>query len=149
MTFNLSAIKDSVSLSTNEQFIDFGVLCPNESKDTSLIISNTGTIKTYGVVNSTNNLILSNNNINLNVDENQKLDIKFNGFPDEGLINEKITITDSICGYSKTIIVTGKVEIPKILAENINLKGLVNQLVEGKNQSQKSKQQRHYYFKSS
>ncbi|MEI6088945.1 MAG: choice-of-anchor D domain-containing protein [bacterium] len=111
----LTARKDSIALVTYPTLIDLGTLFPKQTKDTSFIVSNLGTIKADGKVTLTNNLTCANPTFTIDSGGAYKLDFTFSGLPADGNINEKITVWDDVCKYSREVIITGKVVSPHLL----------------------------------
>jgi hypothetical protein len=124
---SLSAKKDSVSIIPETNTIDLGFLCPGESIDSSFSIRKTGTIPSGAFSRFSNNLTSQVSEIYFQVDESQNLQFSFNGAYTEGFFEEIITITDSICGYSKEIKITGEVAVPVIDADDISISSAIGQ----------------------
>ncbi|MEI6089839.1 MAG: choice-of-anchor D domain-containing protein [bacterium] len=110
----LTARKDSIALVPNPSLIDLGVLFPNQTKDSSVVISNLGTIQTDGKVTFTSNLTCVNPTFTIDSGGVYKLDFTFTGIPAGGNINEKITVWDEVCKYSREVLITGKVVSPHL-----------------------------------
>ncbi len=114
LTLPLTVRKDSIALVPNPTLIDLGVLFPNQTKDTSFVISNLGTIKTDGKVTFTNNINCSNPMFTIDSGATHQLDFTFMGLPADGNINEKITVWDEVCKYFREVLITGKVVSPQL-----------------------------------
>ena len=115
------AKKDSVALTTDLTTIDLGYLCPKQTKDTSLVVTNIGTIATVGYATASANLILTNDSFNIERGSNYTIKVHFNGIPNEGKFRESISIADSLCGISNDINIIGEVAFPKIFANRLEL----------------------------
>jgi hypothetical protein len=109
ITIPLTARKDSVALVPDVTTIDLGILFPNQTKDTSFIISNLGTIQADGKVTFTSNISCFNPTFTVDSGGVYKLDFTFTGIPADVNINEKVTVWDEICKYSREVLITGKV----------------------------------------
>jgi len=114
ITIPITAKKDSMNLSFIENTIDLGLLCPGETKDTVIHIMNLGNINTGGHLTNSTNITLGKNEITILPSNTGNIAFQFNGLNAEGIINENITLTDSICGISKTITITGIIQTPKL-----------------------------------
>lgn len=114
LTIPLIARKDSIALVPNPALIDLGVLFPNQTKDTSYIISNLGTIKTDGKVTFTGNIACANPTFTIDSGATHQFDFTFTGLPTDGNINEKITVWDEVCKYYRDVLITGKVVSPNL-----------------------------------
>lgn len=125
LTIPLSARKDSVSLMPETATINLGYLCLNETKDTTITVTNTGTIPTGGSATATANINLKNNYFKVNTGANYTINLHFNGLSNEGVFSEKVTVTDSLCGYSKDINITGEVAQPFLDVDGITITALV------------------------
>lgn len=130
-TISVSARKDSVALIPEFTVIDLGYLCPNEPKDTTLIINNTGTLKTDGKAELTGLITADNSLFTINPDKSHSLNIHYIGQDTEGPINEKITVYDSECGRSREVRIVGTVEVPSIKSSELNIDCVVNQTKNG------------------
>ncbi len=119
LTIPLTANKDSIALVPFLNKIDLGYLCPGEYKDTSLIISNSGTVKTGGYVEPTAGLSIAYPEFTIDKENTISLLVQFAGKSDNGIFNETITITDSVCGYSRLVEVTGEIAEPAIDIEAV------------------------------
>ncbi len=128
----LSARKDSVALAPGVETIDLGFLCPNETKDTAVNITNVGTIFSGGFAILAANLRTSKAEFALDVGDNYALPITFAGIRDEGAFDEKVTVYDSICGFSREVRIVGEVASPQISAENIKISALIGSFADGK-----------------
>jgi hypothetical protein len=115
ITIPLTVRKDSIALVPYPTLIDLGTLFPNQTKDSSFIISNLGTIKTDGKVIFTNNLNCANPIFSVDSGGVYKLDFTFTGLSADGNINEKITVWDEVCKYSREVLINGKVVSPHLL----------------------------------
>jgi WD40 repeat protein len=116
LTLPLSGRKENTDFSASVQRIDIGILCPNEVKDTSITLTNSGTISNTYRMQATNPALASSS-VTISGGDNKTLVIKYGGSPSEGIINETITLTDTICGIQKTIQFIGRIESPKIKAQ--------------------------------
>ena len=104
---NLTAKKDSINISSLENTIYLGNLYLNQPKDSSITLKNYGTLITGASLNSSSNIEISKNVIELSVDETIKIPFKLKGQSNEGNIDEKITFYDSICNINKEIKIIG------------------------------------------
>ncbi|MEI6090641.1 MAG: choice-of-anchor D domain-containing protein [bacterium] len=114
ITIPITARKDSVALVPSPTLIDLGTIFPNQTKDTSFIISNLGTIQTDGKVTLSNNLTCTNPTFNIDSGGVYELDFTFTGIPADGNICEKITVWDEVCKYYREVIIAGKVVSPQL-----------------------------------
>ncbi|MFN8361155.1 MAG: choice-of-anchor D domain-containing protein [Candidatus Kapaibacterium sp.] len=109
----LTGQKDIVAFSTNIQKIDLGTLCPNEARDTSITLTNTGTLRsTYLVQSPIIHAELTDSTLNSSGSTSIKL--QFPGRASEGFIDEIITITDTLCGSKSTVQVIGNIQLPRL-----------------------------------
>jgi streptogramin lyase len=131
LTIPLIGRKDSVEISLSNTLIDIGVLCPNETKDTTVEVRNIGTILTGVSAVSPQYFMLDIQNFILDTTEMQNVNIHFNGDADEGVINQQITFTDTICGYSKTVDITATIAGTEIRASDLILNAVVGDNDEG------------------
>jgi WD40 repeat protein len=109
----LTGQKDIVAFSTNIQKIDLGTLCPNETRDTSITLTNTGTLRsTYLVQSPVIHAELTDSTLNSSGSTSIKL--QFPGRTSEGIIDEIITITDTLCGSKSTVQLIGNIQLPRL-----------------------------------
>lgn len=130
-TIQISGRKDSVNLSPLTYTVDLGTLCINEKVDTVITIQNLGTIRSGGYIATSSNIAANNTEFVINSGETTSLPISFRGQNAEGVINESITIRDSLCGYTRNIQISGLVSEPKIAVEDIEITALIGQSKEG------------------
>lgn len=124
LTISLSGRKDVATFSTNTQILDIGTLCPNQTKDTVLTLTNTGTVDNTLRI-QTANLILGTSAVYLRATQTKPLTVRFTGNAIEGAISEVITITDTICGAKLSIQVVGNIKLPTIVSQRVGDFGLV------------------------
>lgn len=127
----LSAYKDSVIVVPESYTIDFGYLCTDDNRDTTIVIKNIGTLPTYCLAEYSDNLHSLINNFVVNQNDNFSLSFGLKTNSDNGLINEKIRITDTICNRSFDIAVKGEVSVPVVQVENLNVTSLIGSSNEG------------------
>lgn len=112
----LSARKDSIEIGLSANSVDLGLLCPNESKDTTITVKNNSTIPVKFVSSGLgNNFQIAGNNpfiSDFNINESRDLKIQFMGSPNDGSYNSEMTITDS-CGRTYTINISANVSDTK------------------------------------
>ncbi len=116
LLLSLSGRKDDAAYSSSIQKIDLGILCPNESKDTSLTLTNIGT-KRNSLRFQSPSLILGTTSLLLGSTESKSLTIRFAGRARTGVVNENLTITDTICGVQKTVQIVGIIQVPKLIPQ--------------------------------
>jgi hypothetical protein len=118
LTLSLSGIKESADFSATIPSIDIGILCPNEIKDTTIILTNIGTVRNTLHIQSPT-LTVSTSKVNLGIAEKQSLSIRYIGPAIEGTIDEILTITDSICGVRQDIRLVGTIKRTKIISQTV------------------------------
>jgi hypothetical protein len=121
----LNAKKERISLTSETHLINLGYLCPNETKDTIITISNTGTLNTGGYATSSTNISLQNNVFNIDAGNNHSINLHFTGLSNLAPFNEMVTIIDSVCGISNNIKITGEIVLPYIDADDITMSTMV------------------------
>lgn len=114
----LSGISGSSYFITNVQKLDLGSLCPNETKDTVLTLINAGIFRNTFHIQSPN-LSVAQTDITLNPGESLVIAVHFAGQTTEGMINETLRITDSICGQQKNIQITGVIRLPNLVPQPV------------------------------
>lgn len=128
----LIARKEEVKFNSDVSLIDLGTLCPGETKDTLVRISNTGTISTSVNSVTSKNLIAEVNNFKLDKDEYFNFNFSFTGITQQGIFLDTLTFTDSICGFSSEVLITGIIEEPEIIAEGLTFTSLIGSSYDGK-----------------
>ncbi|MDZ4746193.1 MAG: choice-of-anchor D domain-containing protein [bacterium] len=119
----LSAQKDEVSFATSAETIDLGLLCPEQLVTTSVSISNTGTVPTHIHADATA-VQLTSASLPLALSETVKLGISVT-VGTEGMIDEIVVLTDSVCGVRKEVRIIGAIERPVITLRNLDIVGVV------------------------
>ncbi len=121
ITIEFNAHKDNIAFKPDVTIIDLGSLCPNETKDTTLFISNIGTLKigVYAEANSNVNFI--KNGLSINSNESDFIEFRFNGINEEGVFFENISIIDSLCGSISNVVLTGIIEKPIVEIDDIQI----------------------------
>jgi WD40 repeat protein len=130
LSIPLTSVKDSVALLPEELIIDLGYLCPDETKDTLITIRNSGTIQTSGYAFPTDGLSVADPGFIIETGNTLTKPFRFAGKTNEGKFNEVITITDSICGYTRTVEITGEVSLPNVEVETSEFKTLKGKYVD-------------------
>ena len=128
----LSARKDSVALIPTIQNIDLGYLCPNETKDTIISIVNSGTIDSDGYAVLSSNLSATLTTFSINQVGSYDFDFSFTGLPNDGLIDEMISIYDSECGYLREVKITGIIEQVEIEVSDLSVSAFISKSKTGK-----------------
>jgi len=130
LTLQLNGRKELISITATKD-IDLGILCPNESKDFEVSINNIGSIRTSVTCQPGNDINISNTLITLNKNESEQLQCRFTGISQEGDFTRTIRIIDT-CGGVINVNVTGRVEMPKIQAEDVALTAIIGSSKQGK-----------------
>lgn len=130
LTIPISAFKDSVNLEPEVLELNLGILCPDEILDTSIVVRNTGTVKNTASAIISDLLESGDNYLNIDTDSYKSLDIRFIGRDSEGVINEKISIIDSICRREKVINIIGEIIDSKIEIEDLSFDALAGSVSE-------------------
>lgn len=109
----LAGQRQVVAFSTNIQKIDLGTICPNEARDTSITLTNVGSMRTTFSVRSP---VIRAELIDttLNSSGSTPIILHYPGRAGEGLIDEIITITDTLCGKQTTVQVIGIIQLPRL-----------------------------------
>ncbi|MBM2817239.1 MAG: domain, G-beta repeat [Ignavibacteria bacterium] len=132
ITISLTAKKDSISLIPQTFMIDIGFLCPDETKDTTLIIRNAGTLKSGAKLKASGNIIFSTNPLIIDTAQTGIANIHFNGLSTTGRIDETISVTDTICGNTSFVKIVGEVILPEIHLNDVSIVALVGASQDGK-----------------
>ncbi len=130
LSIPLSARKDSVALIPQATLIDLGTLCPNETKDTNLAIVNYGTIKTGASLGITSYLSAPGGFV-VDSGTTGQLQFTFTGSSAEGRIDEKIVLTDTVCGRRTEVQITGEVIAPDVTVEDVTIKAAIGSANDG------------------
>lgn len=130
MTLQLSGRKEQVSISATSN-IDLGTLCPNESKDFEITISNEGTIRTRVECHPGNDIGITDTIININTGASKQIQCRFTGISQEGNFTRTIRIIDT-CGVETNVNVTGKVEMPRVQANDVIISTVLGSREQGK-----------------
>lgn len=105
-------IKYKVSFSVYPQEINLGDLAENQPKDTSVIITNTGTVDMEIILNCSQNYSLSDNSFFIQSGGSVTLKIHYNGSSTPVNLNDIISITDTLCNKSTIINLKGNIYGP-------------------------------------
>lgn len=125
LTIILNAKKDLVDFTLPADTINLGLLCPNESFDTTFAITNTGTLPLMLNVLTSANLNSFTQNIFIPENQHNQLTFNFKGLPNEGRFIEQITIFDTICGIRKNIFVIGEIQLPRISSDSLYIQAVI------------------------
>jgi len=132
LSINLIARKEEVKFLSDVSLIDLGTLCPGETKDTVLRISNSGTLPTTVNIHSSTNLTTDINKINFNPGDNLNFKVSFTGIAQYGIFSDTLTFIDSICGFSSEVLITGIIEEPELSAEGLTCSSLIGSSADSK-----------------
>lgn len=115
--------KDKIEYSFNNNTYDsiavnFGIVCPNSTKDTTLTIKNTSSVDPVQLISSGIGSPFAMNGSSpfstpFNKYDTRTLGIKFAGVPDTGQYKQLLTITDP-CGKEKKLLLLATVRRPYI-----------------------------------
>ncbi len=111
--------------------IDVGYVCPNSTIDSILKIENIGKLKFYGKLSPSSSVTLSTDKFVLNPSEAANISFSINSLVALGPFTGNITVTDSICGYTKSFAISGIVQTPILDAPEITIASLVGQNKDG------------------
>lgn len=107
ITLPLSASKDSMSFELAQRGIDLGSIEINNTKDSTIKVTNTSTRRANFTLNATANITLSSTTFSLEPSESRTIDFTFNGLPTVEEIREQITVLETTCGDSAKVFVSG------------------------------------------
>ncbi len=130
---SLSGKLDTIDIKTNVTSIDFGTLCKNEMAKQKVVITNAGTVNAIvnaSVVPANSPFSINTNDFAINSNENFELEVNFEN-AEEGEFSAMLKIIDQKCKYEKTIILTGKVEEPKIQQMTLTLTSTIGIATQG------------------
>ena len=132
LSINLIARKEEVKFISDVSLIDLGTLCPGETKDTILRISNSGTLPATVNILSSTNVYTDINKINFNPGENINFKVSFTGIGQQGIFSDTLTFIDSICGFSSEVLITGIIEEPELSADGLTCTSLIGSSADSK-----------------
>ncbi len=124
-------VGEVVNQELDVETIDLGYVCQNSTIDTTLTINNIGKLKFYGKLSASSNVTLSTNTFVLNSSETTKIPISINSLVASGTFTANITITDSICGFTKIIAITGIVQNPNLDSPGLTVTCIIGQSNDG------------------
>lgn len=131
LTIPLTAVKDSIILESDYYNIDLGYLCSDTIKDTTIYVTNTGTISSYYTIDYSASLSSTINKFSVIPNERFEIPIKLNTKDLSGAINEYIEITDTLCLRTINIQITGQVSDPDIKLGDLKITAVVGSNNEG------------------
>jgi hypothetical protein len=124
LTFHISGNKDSISFKTSTDYIDFGILSPNEAYDSVFTIQNEGTINTTFKLSDPAEFTPDTSHFLISKGNSRQIILHFEGYPNDTIIIDTLKITDSICGYEKTLILKVKIQKDKNAPNLTIIKGI-------------------------
>lgn len=127
---NLTGSRDSVGFVLSHTSLEFGLLCPDQSKEMKFNITNTGTVQSNFVSGSdASPFNLQTSNWSLNPSEAREVTVSFQS-SNEGIFNKQIVITDE-CNNQKIINLAATVEAVKITSDKPTLSATVGSTIDG------------------
>ncbi|MCX6153532.1 MAG: choice-of-anchor D domain-containing protein [Candidatus Kapabacteria bacterium] len=108
-SFEFHVYNNEVSYQINTNLINIDSLGQSHTKDTSITLTNKGESKMAWRVSANNNIEVTPATIILSQGKSGRLNIHYKGSDIFGQINEKITLTDTLCNRSNNILINGKV----------------------------------------
>ena len=127
----LQFVGEIVNQELSVESINLGYICPNKKIDTVLKIKNDGNLKFYGRLVPSSNVSLNKDKFVLNPNETEDIPISISPLVVSGPFTANITVTDSICGFSKIVVISGIVQSPELSASDITLTCLIGQNKDG------------------
>jgi hypothetical protein len=128
---NISSRKENIDFTTSYERVDLGFVCPNESKDTTFIIKNDGTLFSEIEIYYPEILELSSDKVYLSPDGDMEINLTLRAQQNEGILSDTIKFKDLICGVERIIIFTVNVVKPKIESQDIVITTYLNQAKDG------------------
>jgi uncharacterized protein YegL len=114
----ISARKDSINFETSSYAIDLGMLCPGETLDTALSVTFFGTISADLAIEPSSDKITVAEELSGEPGTSEELIFSYTAPETDADIDELITVTDPICGKEIDVLITGKVVLPVIEADD-------------------------------
>lgn len=125
LTILLTATKDSVSIIPDFSTVDLGFICPNEIKDSVIILTNHGTIRSCGYIILSQNLQAPIKEFVISAGNSYHLNYTFSGLSKEGIIIDTISIVDTICNYTNQVLIKEEVALPIMDANNLTISSVI------------------------
>ncbi len=117
----LSGRSDSIAIEPSLREIDFGVICPGQSIDTTFVLANTGTTMTGVSGSIASDFSLPVTAWRLDSGRSGSVSVRFPGVDVEGVYTGRLTFTDSICGSVVTIPIEVEVVAPRIVVSPLGV----------------------------
>jgi len=111
--------------------VDFGMLCPGEFRDTSVVLSNTGAVALDVAGTSESLFAVDGAVLRLDTAMSEPVEVHFAGSSEEGGIVGEIVFVDTACGVRRVLVVTADVVAPRIEVESVELVSNGGRKVEG------------------
>jgi WD40 repeat protein len=105
LTVELSAFKDSIQLAPVLTEIDLGILKDNQTKDTTFIIQNLGTLTTGGYLILPDYFTSADSSFILPRGDTTGISLHFAGYPNDTVITDTLKLIDEICNFENSIII--------------------------------------------
>ncbi|HRP02356.1 MAG TPA: choice-of-anchor D domain-containing protein [Candidatus Kapabacteria bacterium] len=132
LTIPITVRKEVIDYTFANDTLDIGILCPNQTLDTNINISNNGTIPIGIIISGSSNIQLPLSKIIVDKNQKETISLQFKGLPDEGSFLENITFKDTVCNTEKIVYIKGEVLLPSIDADDIKIQSRVNSNKESK-----------------
>jgi VWFA-related protein len=118
---NLTGRKENPDYILSKTNINLGYLCQNESAFFSIDITNTGNLSNKFVLNTSSSLTNDYKNELINSLEYKTINFKYQVNATEGSVNEQIEVVDSICNKKTIINISGIIQNPKLLSNDVTI----------------------------
>ncbi|MCX6153914.1 MAG: choice-of-anchor D domain-containing protein [Candidatus Kapabacteria bacterium] len=109
-SFDFNIYNEEVSQQLNTTIIKFDSVGTNFSKDTTITLTNSGESAMSWKISATSNIDVKPSSIVLQVGEIGKINIHYKGSKFFGKIDEKVIITDNLCGRVSEVLINGKID---------------------------------------
>jgi WD40 repeat protein/uncharacterized protein YegL len=116
--------KENTDFSVLQQIVDVGVLCPDETKDTTITVRNIGTIDNTLNIQSPS-LETTTTSVVLQSGEYKNIQLRFRGRTNDGNIDEVLTLRDGACGVEQSVRVIGQIQRPRLWVDSLKDFGIV------------------------
>jgi hypothetical protein len=110
----LNGRRESVLIVPSLSVIDFGILCPGETVDTTVTITNAGTLRTGITAQMSGAVKLTDSAWRIDTAQSMAVALQFRAVSAEGSYTGRVVFADTICGTTFSVAITGRVESPRV-----------------------------------
>ncbi len=130
-TVKLNSYLEIVNVAFYDTELNIGNVCSDINFDTLIYIKNYGTKRTAAYFEHSAHVLIDPEIVELDANQDMYVNVIVSVPADASIVNESITLIDSVCKFSHTFPIRGTILQPKLLASKIEINGSIGNTLQG------------------